>query len=410
VLPKLEAPATRRALFFAALALYLVLSAIKMRGYLGDGRFWAEEGLVFFTQIAALPLWQRPFFLYYGHLELPANVVIALSTLVPFRQAPLVTTYLSFALQSLPLLLLLWFRRELLLPAWAMFAMVVVYVGLPQATEVWATSINLHFFFSLLAALICALEPGPAPRRWWFRVLLAVCGLSGIPANFMAPMYLVRAVRSGDRERWIQFAILAATAAVQGTLLVANSAATGPRSLALDPRIYWLAMVSQDVLSPLFGFGVGDALAEILRRVLGNDAGAALFALLCTLPLVYAVAVAKREGAWGLRRTLVASAVLLAVLSILGSIGDKQSLISAAGGGRYFFAPNVLLAVFFMGLGIERDRLAQVFLALLLLTSASQTHRFFGGVPWSIAYDRARSTNASDVEIWPSGWRMPMPR
>src|SRR5258706_8595137 len=189
-----------RMLFFIALAFYATLSLVKMRAFLLEGRFWAEEGAIFFVQISGLPLLERFFFLYYGHLELATNAVIAISTLVPLRLAPLVTTHLSFVLQSIPVALLIAYRGRLGVPAWGILPLLLIVVGLPQAGEVWATSVNLHFHFSLLAAIIAAIEIGPGYPRILFRGLLALSGLSGIPANFLAPVFLGLAIRTGERE------------------------------------------------------------------------------------------------------------------------------------------------------------------------------------------------------------------
>jgi hypothetical protein len=393
-----------------AVALYFALGVAKMRTYLLEGRFWGEEASIFYEQMVSLPFLERVFFVNYGHLMLPANVVVALSVEAPLAFAPLVTTHLSFLLQSIPVFMLAALRRELGLERWALAALVVVIVGLPQAPEVWANSVNLHFHFSLAAALVALAPTSQGWRRHASRALLLVAGLSGVPANFLVPVFLGLALGSRERERWIQFGILAATAAVQLGLMLGSASPVGPRTIAWDPRLYWLAIVSQQTLSPLFGVEMGDRLAHALRRVLDNHAHATLFALFCSLPLFAFAKAAISRSAPGARVTFAAAA-LLTTLAIAGSIGDKASLVSANGGGRYFFAANVLVAVFVLRLAAaRRDLLLRTLVAILLVSSAMRSMDYLGGPSWRAEYEAAMRSGAERIGIWPPGWSMRNPR
>jgi hypothetical protein len=390
----------------AAVALYVALAAIKMRGYALDGRFWAEEGSMFYADFHGRSWVGRLLYLVYGHLMLAANVVVAASMLVPLKLAPLVTTWLSFAMQSIPVVMIAAWHERIGLTRAAAFAVMVVLAGLPQAPEAWANAVNLHFHFSLVAAIIAAAGTGSAYPRWTSRGLLALSGLSGVPPNFLAPLFLALAVVTRERERWIHFGILAATAAIQGLLLLIHSDATGERTLSFDPRFYWLPIVAQQVLSPLLGTKLGEGLATILRRVLQNDAGAVVFAMACSVPIAGLFAAAWRARARRLW-TLLAASLTLALLSIFGSIGDKMSLISAAGGGRYFYVPNVLLAMFlFSAFGSSRRVPARVFLAFVLVVSLVHVPSSARGPDWIAAYDRAMAERAAEIDIWPAGWKM----
>jgi hypothetical protein len=216
------------------------------------------------------------------------NFVVSLSTMVHFRYAPLITTCLSFIFQSLPIFLVIYCRRNLGLSRFGVFAFVLIVIGLPQAPEVWANSINLQFHFALLAAIIAALEIHDQYPRYVMRVLLALSGLSGIPANFLAPVFLGLAVLTNEKERWIQFGIITATSAIEMSFLIHSDFNVGNRSLSLNPIIYWLAIVNQQTLSPLFGTGrVTNLLTEIVREVLAGEKSSILFAIVCSIPMFY---------------------------------------------------------------------------------------------------------------------------
>jgi hypothetical protein len=146
--------------------------------------------------------------------------------------------------------------------------------------------------------------------------------------------------------------------------------------------------------------------------VLANHGQATLFALVCSLPLILFAKAAISGAANGARVTF-AAALLLAGLGIAGSIGDKVALVSASGGGRYFFAANVLVVVFLFRLGsARRDLLLRAFLALLVISSAVRALDYLGGPPWRAEYQAATQSGAERIRIWPAPWSMrnPQPR
>jgi hypothetical protein len=101
------------------------------------------------------------------------------------------------------------------------------------------------------------------------------------------------------------------------------------------------------------------------------------------------------------------SALLLSVLSIVGSIGDKVPLISAGAGGRYFFASNVLVAMFAM-LAMRADGRwwLKIFVAVLLFASVFRIPGVVAGPSWGLEYERAIGGRTEQINIWPTGWTM----
>src|SRR5690606_33630689 len=105
---KVLGPKTHGTDYFGLFAacFYLALSAVKMRAYLGHGRFWAEEGADFYSAMAGGSAVAHIFLLFHGHLELATNLVVYASPFVELKYAPLVTTYLSLAIQCVPIFVL----------------------------------------------------------------------------------------------------------------------------------------------------------------------------------------------------------------------------------------------------------------------------------------------------------------
>lgn len=389
---------------FAALV-YVVLGAIKMRHYLTHGRFWAEEGAVFYSNLSNKDLFGSVLYLFNGHLELSTNIVVYLSTFVSLIFAPLVTTYVSLAVQMIPILIIAKYRKQLFLSTRCVLIILVVAVGLPQASEVWANAINLHFHFSLVVALIAAIKIDDGPQKWISRVLLVLSGLSGIPPNFLVPVFAFLAIRDKQRERWIQFSILTVTTLIQIGLLAMHGLEAGNRSYFSVPLAIWLAPVAQSVASPLFGFGVGDQVAAILRESLGFTLGPFLFSAVFTIPLVFFAVMAFKEK-FNSIGILILSAFVLLVFSVITALGDKLYLISAGAGGRYFYAPNILFAISILALSKYRKIYIMLPIFLLFVSSVNNIKHYIGGPDWINSYNSAAGNNDVVYDIWPSGWKM----
>lgn len=379
-----------------------------MRYYLTSGRFWAEEGTIFYRKIADLGLLESAFLLFNGHLELITNLVVLASTWVDLRFAPLVTTYLSFLLQSLPIVLLLCFRRSLHLGRLAVFGLVIVVAGMPQAQEVWANSINLHFHFSLLLALVIAIPIVDQSRHvWLFRVLVFCCGLSGIPAHFLAPVLLYRAYRERERERWFQFGILGACTLLQLVLIGIHG--NGDRVLVFDPLVYMLVALYQHGCTLLFGYPGREASVEFIQQALAGQwwalAGAVTGLAVMTLFVIRSAAESP------VKRVLLLSVLFLSYASFVTALGDDRTqIIHRFFGGRYFFASNVLLLlVLFGGEGVRRNRVISVCAVIVAVVALKGVNGSFKGPDWRDAYTEATQGNKNEIEVWPGGWYLKIP-
>jgi hypothetical protein len=271
--------------------------------------------------------------------------------------------------------------------------------------EVWANSINLPFHFALLAALMTAIPIEKMQPKWLFRVLLAASGLTGIPANFVAPVFVAVALKERQRERWIQAGIISLSAVLQVVLLATTHTELGDRQLSLDPMTYWLALLTQQLISPLFGT-VADPFGGMLQNAFHLHKEWLLFCAVLSVPYVLLMryAVVTRDSQVG---ALLASCGLLSVLSILGAIGDTKQLISFAGDGRYLFAPNAVLALsVLIASNRTRNGLLAFFVAVLFVSSCFRIGNSYVGPSWRSEYRQVASGAKSVLGIWPTGWQM----
>lgn len=95
------------------------------------------------------------------------------------------------------------------------------------------------------------------------------------------------------------------------------------------------------------------------------------------------------------------------------SLGDKISMISTIGGGRYFFAANVVWVLVF--LARARKNVAYAILTGFLIAAAlASTPKNFDGPDWRNALAQSEAGTIAgvavrSVDIWPAGWTANIP-
>src|SRR4051812_27731353 len=156
------------------------------------GRFWAEEGTIYFRD-ALLGSWADALLApRMGYFSAWTKLATLAATAVPLEWAPLVTVYAALAVQ----LMVIWIvaRSDAFAgPVARLLAVAVVLFAVPSA-EVWLNTANSQFHFALVAAVLLVTAPGalPAALRLGFLALAAASGPVGVS---LAPLFAWRAWR-----------------------------------------------------------------------------------------------------------------------------------------------------------------------------------------------------------------------
>jgi len=74
-------PIVRRGVPIALMMLYFVAAAIKSWSFIQDGRFWGEEGTIFYPNISSSSFIEGVLFVYNGHIELWTNLIIKIASI-----------------------------------------------------------------------------------------------------------------------------------------------------------------------------------------------------------------------------------------------------------------------------------------------------------------------------------------
>ena len=373
------------------LAAYTALILLRVPEIVWPGRFWGEEGAIYFREAFLNGPLQVLFTSNLGYYSL-LNKLAALTAAhaVPLEFAPVVAMLFAFVIQLSPAILLL-FCRIPALPTLAHRAVAVALVLFIQPNqEVWLNTINSQSFLCVATGIV--LISSPAGRRGHvLRLgLLALAGLTGIVSALLLPLFLWDWWLDRDRHRAHETAVLLAAGLVQAAVVLAGEGRTVQPVWTLLP----LALAGKQWVLPLFGHDAFNVFIDFLRpRPLLTRFPMILWMLfpyvLCTVG-----AFRQRNRTAGM---LLAASLGVAPISLMVSLPAQDintfgySCITATADGRYYYAPNVLLGLSLLAMlapfrsqpgGLDRGfRWAAALLVLLLLATGLANYRHYGG--WS---------------------------
>ncbi|AWK90209.1 hypothetical protein [Azospirillum thermophilum] len=393
------------------LAAAAILMVLRTPAVLTGGRFWAEEGVVYFRD-ALLGSWYDALLApRVGYFSAFNKIAALAATAVPLELAPLVTVYAALAVQ----LTVLWFvavSDAFSRPMARLLGVAVVLFAVPSE-EVWLNTINSQFYFATGAALLLVTSPGaiPTPLRLGF---LALAGATGPVSAFLAPLFAWKAWRRPSRLAYAELAIIGLCAVVQAWL-VARGLLEGQRAGSFQIKALICTFGIKLIALPWLGTQA-NAMAAAFLSAQDHMAHYRTAAVLAGVGGLVAVVVASHP----VSRMLTAAAAALAVPSFAGALGaDPWLLVLPLVGGRYAYAPNALmglavLVVLMSPLAARwRRGLALALLAGFLVhgvTYFTKENGMFSGPDWrsEVANWRADPSRTT-IGIWPSGWHVSLP-
>lgn len=403
------------------LAAYAVLVAIRAPAIVWPGRFWGEEATIYFREAFLRSPWEvllSPDLGYYSLFNKLATLAAARG--VPLEWAPLVTIGFALGIQVVPAVLLL-FARFPAWPAWRQRAAGVALILLVQPNqEVWLNTINSQYFLCLATGLVLISTPPADRRAHGARLgLLVLAGLTGIVSALWWPLFLLEHRRTRHPRRLHELMALGAAAALQAVVVLAGSGRAVQPVWSLLP----LALAGKQWVLPLFGHRAFDGFIDFLRAWPSLTCFPGSLALF--LPYVAVAGGVWRQRNWtaGL---LLAAAVGIAVVSLAFSLPAQRlesfgySCITATADGRYYYAPNALLALALLALvaapGSTAGRPAAairvgsgLLLSFLLATGAANFRHYGGwshGPSWPAEVRAWRAGTSDTLAIWPAPWRL----
>lgn len=379
---------------------------------LQGGRFWAEEGVVYFSNAWTRPWYDAWFAIHTGYLNLAAG----LGTWIGLRlgglaYAPSVTVALALLIQCLPIYVILthdfpWRR------SWAATAAAVLACALPPVTgEVWLNTITSQFHLGLFAALVFA---APTARRGLLFIdcaVLVLAALSGPATVFLAPLFALAVLRDRTIRGVAPALIVLAGFCLQlGIYLCHIMPERGDRLGAAA----LLAIVSlHTIVLPFTGFTNARALA--LHLAAGQNAHRLMLAtalIFIAFNIMLGAAVLQRRNL--ILARLLAASLLITLISFYEALnGSYASLLDISAGQRYAFIAAAAQALVIIGLASAAPgpkwgwrRLMFGAATILLLTVGVFNYRvgaatFGNGPPWRPQVAAWAHDPGRPLVVWP---------
>ena len=312
-------------------------------------RFWAEEGSWYFANAFASahgPEWYRGLtFTPHGYLALWPNLATtAAANLVPLESAPLVTTLLAFAVQLVPVCIVLWGQSRLWSSIPRKLVAVTIILLAPLSAEPWLNTINSQFYFALATFLLLVEDRDATRRRSWLRwMLLLVAGLTGPASCVLTPLFVFKAVKEKSPERSVQAAILATAAVTQVVLLLTSAESTLASRTATLPRfdVIWI-LWDQSVALTLFGLEAAKRSFDLLRQIEGQPLYVVVWIVIFVVEVLLFWCLSRNLEP-DVRVSCVGAYALLVVFSLAGTLEERSQLVMPGWAHRYFLVPNTIL-------------------------------------------------------------------
>jgi len=420
----------RRHLEELALLLISVLIIIfREYSFFTKPRFWAEEGMVYFSYASSHSFLTSLLKTYAGYYSLFNNLAAVLaSRLVPLEKAPIVTTILAFLVQCIPLLIVIWGNSTLWNTSFKKAIMIAIILFTPLSGEIWLNTINSRSFFCLSTVLIlCEHVDVNQFKKNFYRALLIISPLSGVDSCFLAPLYLIKAWITKQREAVVQAGIISICALLQFIVVILwIQSGTMPKSRYFFPDIPMLGIIISIKNFAMLFCGL-PATRVVSKYLLGAyKTGGSVFFILgyscLLLDILFLSCLAMRLDNKE-QIFILGGFLLLTLSSTYLAIDNKEDLINSWAGQRYYYVPNVLILSMLFHAVIHESkrktsRIFSLFLSFLLIVGLLNGIAVFKSSiisdeswpVWSKEVAQWKKDPSYSIKIWPPGWKMNLGR
>ncbi len=390
---------------------FAVLVVVRIPSILGAGRFWAEEGPIFFMNALSAPWYQALFFSYGGYLNITANLAgILAKYVVPLKWAPYVTSLFGLLVQCFPAVLLAFSPSAWLKQRKALLLSLLILGTLPASQEVWLSSIGSQVHLNLCVALIFVLEAGTGAYGIFQKVILVLAPLSGPGGSFLLPLFFARAFIDRSKPRLIQGLVLASASAIQ--LLFFYHAQV--RTLGVSPILLVNLFFVKHLVVPFLGITHGHMLAAVVHDdLLQAHPSKKVFVLTISAFVGWAVILWREKKSEPFY--FFVTGLILAGLAYFGALDKRSDLLFAQVGYRYSFAPQILFELSFISIACLSRRVivraASSALILWLLVIALKEFLvtpilFAQGPSWPTEVEKWQRDSSYVPKIWPDLWQI----
>ena len=332
----------------------------------------------------------------------------------------------ALAVQILPVWLLLFSHVPSLKSRFYQICAIFLVLLIQPNQVVWLNTINSQFFLCISTAIILISKQTNRFMHIFRLGILALAGLTGIVSCLLLPLFWIEYAWTRNKHKLHEVVVLTCVCTIQGAIVI-----SGPgRDTHWHLNLLAFVLFTKQWILPVLGSSVAESFSVYVKQ----------YQLFNITPIILAVllpyaALGFGFVRWGNRHSwfLLAASISIASISFLKSLAGQNSdwmlvHLSSFGAGRYYYAPNVLLALaLVMPLRQNRFWSAQysrcfrvvcIVLVGLMVTigaydfsTSRQRHRyFFDGPSWPVEVKNWQESRTEVLYIWPRPWSMKLPK
>ena len=352
--------------------LILLIVIFRAPNILLEPRFWAEEGTLYYAHATLSGILEGIFFSPKGTAgyfnlaaSFPATIAAHFSSV---ELAPFVTTYFSLFIYLMIFSLVLWgksyFWNTLILKVSTCF-IILFFPSSNASGETWLNTINLQVYCGLIAFIIVLENTTVIARtkKWFLRLVILFCVLSGAYTIFLAPLYFVKCFYERSRETFIHLFIIIFGSLIQISAFAYikyNGLLSAKKLVAFSWEKALISVLEHQIALPFLGY-TGKQFLNNITLFLADYVSLAIISMSMILVLV------KCRSYINLQ--LVLGFFLLALLTSVFSMGGVA-------GGRYAVLPSIVFGLLLLSvvssdiLPISVKYIARFVLACSILSGA----------------------------------------
>jgi len=378
-----------------------ILIFIRDPAFLIGPRIWAEEGSIYIQSLLDHGVVGSLIKPHLGYYSLYNNVVVALSVeMLSLKWAAYGTTALSFLFTLICVTVPLFTTSRY----WGNYftkITITIFAVVVSSPEIWLNTINIQFYLGSFCTLLLLSEIGTINRAKYTLVVLvvAVGSLTSVTSIILIPFYLLKAIGQKNSKlgkRWRDItAILCVGFLVQLYSYTSTLDVTPVQRLNVEH----IASFPEGVLRTAF---------YILK---GNSQ---------TVSIIFGAVM----GLWGIISFIKFPKIrYIAILSAYTSVVFTLLSLEMIGGGRYGYAPSVLIVVYFINsINFERHTYSIVGFVIIGLFLIYKLQFYFvtenyyaeNWRPFSSEYEFSTKENLEYVRIFPhwenTDWKIKIDR
>lgn len=396
-------------LFFAFILLSRNLTIIF------DGRFWAEEGSIFYANAYNMSPLHALFFVYGGYLNLPVNAATLIARwFFPLEYAPFATSFIGLFFQLLPLFLLLMAKDEWLQSFKVRLFAILLLTFVPETEEISLQSLHIQFQLVLACAIIVTLSTDNTYQRWIKLGLLILTPLSGLMSFFLLPLYAIRFYFNKSYLRLEQFFILLIGNIIQLSCFYTQFS---QRSYHFSIADFLSLFFVRDLYMPFLGKSLPHS-HYLLHTELTAQPHHLPF-ISCAISLAffsYILFCLYKYPQTRMAGYFITYTIINLGLAVFGGLEQDYHLYELYVSQRYLFISQALFSLTLLYFSYSLPKKGQYICNILMICLLiGSIHNYYAYpldanhiLPWKQQVELWKQNPNYTFQIWPKGWTMPL--